>query len=439
MGKKRKVSSLIILLCLIVPSTLLAIDQKIAAKIDEEIEKNRAEIIKIRRFIHMNPELSNREYETSKLVANKLSSIGLEVKSGVAKTGVIGLLRGSLPGPTVGIRADMDALPIQELNTFPYRSLNAGVMHACGHDIHTSTALGTAIVLSTIKDKIRGSIKFIFQPAEEGAPAGEEGGAALMIKEGVLEDPAVRAMFALHVWPDLDAGQVGYASGYIMASSDHFTITIKGRSAHGAQPQEGVDAIIIAAEVISALQTIVSRSLDPTEPAVISIGKIQGGVRSNIIADKVVLEGTIRTLNEEVRNKIPVLIENITRGITQSYGASYTYEYEKDIAPLYNHPDFVQALLPALRKCLGEDNVVQIKSQMVAEDFAFFAEKVPAFMYLLGVRTPGQTATFPLHSPNFNPDEKAIPVGIKAMCYLVLNALEQQASLKGSSDSSPAR
>jgi amidohydrolase len=439
MAKKKRLFFLIILLCLIFPWTLPAIDRKISSTIDQEIEKNRTEIIKIRRFIHMNPELSNREYETAKLVANKLSSLGLEVKSGVAKTGVVGLLRGSLPGPTVAIRADMDALPIQELNTFPYRSLNPGVMHACGHDVHTAIALGTAMVLSTIKDKIRGSIKFVFQPAEEGAPAGEEGGAALMIKEGVLENPAVRAMFALHVWPDLDAGQAGYASGYIMASSDSFTITIRGRSAHGARPQEGVDAILVAAETVSALQTIISRSIDPTESAVISIGKIQGGIRSNIIADRVVLEGTIRTLNEEIRNKIPVLIENIIRGITQSHGASYTFEYEKQIPPLYNHPDFVQAVLPALINCLGEDNLVQVKSQMVAEDFAFFAEKVPAFIYLLGARTPGQPAPFPLHSPNFNSDERAIPVGIKVMCHLVLNALEQQASLKGSSASSPVR
>lgn len=442
MGERKNRFSLIhlfLLFNLIFPSALPALDQKIAQTIDQEIEKNRAEIIKIRRFIHMNPELSNREYETARLVANKLSSLGLEVKSGIARTGVVGLLRGGLPGPTVAIRADMDALPIQEQNTFPYRSLNPGVMHACGHDVHISIALGAAMVLSTIKNKIRGNIKFIFQPAEEGAPAGEEGGAALMIKEGALENPPVRAIFALHVWSDLDAGKAGYASGYIMASSDNFTITIKGKSAHGARPQEGIDAIVIAAEVISSLQTIISRSLDPTEPVVITVGKIQGGVRSNIIADKVVLEGTVRTLNEDVRNKIPGLMENIVKGITQSYGASYTLEYEKQLPPLYNHPEFVQVVLPGLKSCLGEDNLVQVKPQMVAEDFAYFAERIPAFMFLLGVRTPGQTNVAPLHSPNFNPDERAIPVGIKAMCHLVLNALEQQASLKSSSTDSGLR
>jgi len=437
MGKHLSNSILIsaILIGLLTGSVQLkAIDLKTAAAIDQEIEKNRAEIIKIRRFLHMNPELSNREYETSKLVANKLTALGLEVKTGVAKTGVVGLLTGALPGPTVAIRADMDALPVEEQNTFPYKSLNPGVMHACGHDVHTSIALGTAMVLSNFKDKIRGKIKFIFQPAEEGAPAGEEGGASLMIKEGVLADPPVRAIFGLHVWPDLKVGQVGYAEGYTMASSDSLTLTIKGKSAHGARPQEGIDAIVIAAEVISNLQNMNSRLVDPTEPLVISIGKIQGGVRSNIIADKVVMEGTVRTLSAELRDQIPEMIEKIAAGICQSYGASYNLDYERQLPPVYNHPEFVRLVIPWLFKSIGEANVVEVRPQLVAEDFAYYAERIPAFYFFLGVKGPTQMTAAPLHSPNFNPDERAISVGIKAMCHLVLNALEQQASLKTSGE-----
>jgi|YNPBryunderm2012_1023409.scaffolds.fasta_scaffold00153_13 amidohydrolase len=407
-----------------------AIDQTLTESIEQLLAKNRSEIIKIRRYLHMNPELSNREYETAKLIASKLEALGLEVKKGVAGTGVVGLLRGNLPGPTVAVRADMDALPIQELNNLPYRSLVPGVMHACGHDLHTSIALGTAMILSSLKSNLKGNVKFIFQPAEEGPPPGEEGGAALMIKEGVLENPLVRAIFALHVWPELEAGTVGFASGYFLASSDNFYLTIKGRSAHGARPHEGIDAILLAAEVITNLQTIVSRALDPTEAVVITVGKIQGGVRSNIIADTVQLEGTVRTLNERIRAQIPGLMEKIIKGLTQSYGATYEFKYERQLPPLYNHPDFVQAMLPALRSVLGENRVIEVKPQMVAEDFALFAEKIPAFMFLLGVRTPGQPSAAPLHSPYFNPDERAIPVGIRAMCHLVLNALEHQAALK---------
>lgn len=416
-----------------------AIDQKLAQTIDQEIEKNRAEMIKVRRYLHMNPELGNHEFETAKLVASKLSALGLEVKTGVAGTGVVGLLRGALSGPTVAIRADLDALPIQELNTFPYRSLNPGVMHACGHDFHTTIALGAATVLAAVKDRIKGNVRFIFQPAEEGLPAGQEGGAALMIKEGVLDNPPVRAIFALHVWPELKVGDIGYTAGYLMASSDNFIITIEGKSAHAARPQEGIDAVVLAAEVINNLQTIVSRAIDPTEPAVITIGKIQGGTKANIIAEKVEMEGTVRTLNDKVRERMPVLMEDIIRGLTQSYGASYSFKYEKGTPPVYNHPDLVQAMLPVLENAFSPERLVPVKPQMVAEDFALLAERVPAFMYLLGVRSPGQASAAPLHSPYFNPDERAIPVGIKAMCHLVLSALEQQAALKGTDSPTPVR
>jgi len=402
-----------------------AVDARTAQKIDEEVEKVRAEIIKIRRFLHMNPELSNREYETAKLAAAKLSSLGFDVKTGVALTGVVGLLRGGQPGATVACRADMDALPIQELTNVPFRSLNPGVMHACGHDIHTSIALGTAMVLNSLKDRVKGNVKFIFQPAEEGAPVDEEGGAALMIKEGVLEDPPVSAIFGLHVWPETAVGQALFSPGEIMASSDWFQITVKGRSAHGARPHEGIDAVVVAAEIVAALQSVVSRALDPADPAVLTIGKIEGGVRSNIIAERVTLEGTVRCLSEANRKKIPQVMESLVKNIAAGFGASTTFDYRPSNPSVYNNPELAQTMLPTLVRVLGRDRVQEFKPQLVAEDFAYYAQRIPGFFFFLGVRTPGQPSA-PLHSPAFNPDERSMALGIKVMCHLLLDALEKQ-------------
>ncbi len=407
---------------------LAGVDPKTAKRIDDEVEKARAEVIKIRRFIHMNPELGNREFETSKLVAAKLDTLGLEVRTGVAKTGVVALLRGSQPGITVAVRADMDALPIQETTGVPFKSLNPGVMHACGHDVHTSIALGTAMVLSTLKERMRGNITFLFQPAEEGAPEGEEGGAEVMVREGALDNPPVSAVFALHVWPEA-LGQVFVAPGFITASSDEFQITVKGRSAHGARPQEGVDAIVIAAEIVQALQTVVSRAVDPTDPAVVTIGTIQGGSRSNIIADKVTLVGTVRALSDANRKKIPPLMEAIIKGLCEMSGATYEFEYKPLYPAVYNNPELAATMVPSLVQLLGKDKVVDWKPQLIAEDFSFFAQKVPGFYFFLGVKGPAQTAPMPLHSPNFNPDERAIPLGIKLLCHLLLDALDQQSAI----------
>jgi len=407
---------------------LAGVDPKTAKRIDDEVEKARAEVVKIRRFIHMNPELGNREFETSKLVAAKLDTLGLEVRTGVAKTGVVGLLRGSQPGITVAIRADMDALPIQETTGLSFKSLNPGVMHACGHDVHTSIALGTAMVLSSLKDRMRGNITFLFQPAEEGAPEGEEGGAEVMVREGALDSPPVSAVFALHVWPEA-VGQVFVAPGFITASSDEFQITVKGRSAHGARPQEGVDAIVIAAEIVQALQTVVSRAVDPTDPAVVTIGTIQGGARTNIIADKVTLGGTVRALSDGNRKKIPPLMEAIVKGICEMSGATYEFEYKPLYPAVYNNPELAATMIPALVQLLGRDKVVDWKPQLIAEDFSFFAQKVPGFYFFLGVKGPAQTAPMPLHSPSFNPDERAIPLGIKLLCHLLLDGLDQQSAI----------
>jgi amidohydrolase len=403
----------------------MGIDDQTARLIDREIQSYKDEIIRTRRFLHMNPELGNREFETSNLIASKLLSFGLEVKTGIAKTGVTGLLRGAEQGMTIGLRADMDGLPIQELTNLSYRSLNPGVMHACGHDIHVAIALGTARVMSALREKINGNIKFLFQPAEEGSPEGEEGGADVMIHEGVLENPPIRAILGLHVWPE-NLGQVYFSAGPIMASSDWFKIVIGGKSSHGARPHEGIDAIALSSQVIVSLQSIVSRAVDPTDPAVVTIGKIEGGTKANIIAQKVTIEGTIRTLSETNRKKIPRLIQDVVRGITHSFGGSYDFQYKKGAPPLYNHPDLASILAPTLSRVLGEWNVRGIKPQMVAEDFSYFSQKIPSFYFFLGVKDPEKPSIAPLHSPYFNPDEKSIALGMKIMCHLLFDCLEHQ-------------
>ena len=414
---------------LLFPLKGLTVDKTTALRIEKEIQKHSREIIKIRRFLHMNPELSNREYETAKLVSAKLISLGLEVKKGVAKTGVVALLRGSQQGATVGIRADMDALPIQELTDVPFKSLNPGIMHACGHDVHTSIALGAAMVLTGLKDKIKGNIKFIFQPAEEGPPPGEEGGASLMIKEGVLQEPSVGAIFGLHVWPE-DLGKAYFIPGHMMASSDWFQIVIKGKSSHAARPHEGVDSIALASNIVVSLQSVISRTTNPTDPAVLTIGKINGGTRSNIIAEKVILEGTVRTLSDRNREKIPQLMENIVKGITHSFGADYTFSYRKGPPSLYNHPELAKIMLPTLLKVLGEEHVKELNPQMVAEDFSYYCQEIPGFYFFLGVKNPAQEAMAPLHNPYFNPDEESITLGIKIMCHLLLDCLDRQGHLE---------
>ncbi len=409
------------------PPAARPVDPKTARRIDQAIEKNKSEIVKIRRFIHMNPELGNREVETARLIASTLEPLGFEVRTGVAKTGVVAVLRGGQPGPAVAVRADMDALPVQEATGLPYKSLNPGVMHACGHDVHSSVVLGTALVLKALKDDLKGTVTFLFQPAEEGAPEGEEGGADLMVREGALDDPPVSAVFGFHVWPE-PTGRVFVAPGSVTAAADSFTITVKGRAAHGARPHEGIDAIVIAAEIVMALQTVVSRASDPTDPAVLTVGTIEGGTRRNIIADRVVLEGTIRTLSETNRKKLPALMESVVKNIAGIYGAGYQYEYKPGNPSVFNNPELAASMTPTLVRLLGKDRVVEWKPQMIAEDFAFLARKAPGFYFFLGVRAPGQAAA-PLHSPAFSPDESAIPLAVRIMSHLVLDALEGQSAL----------
>jgi amidohydrolase len=301
-------------------------------------------------------------------------------------------------------------------------------MHACGHDVHSSVVLGTALVLNALKDRFRGTVTFLFQPSEEGPPEGEEGGAELMVREGALDNPPAGAVFGFHVWPE-DLGTVLFAPGNVTAAADSFSITIKGRSAHGARPHEGVDAVVIAAEVVTALQTIVSRALDPTDPAVLTIGTIHGGVRRNIIADRVVLEGTVRTLSETNQRKVRQLMESVVRNVTEIYGADYQYEYIEGNPSVFNNPELAAAMTPTLAKLLGKDRIAAWKPQMIAEDFSFLARKVPGFYFFLGVKNPAQATAAPLHNPNFNPDERAIPLGMRILSHLLLDALNTQSAL----------
>jgi amidohydrolase len=397
-------------------------------------ESLRAKLVEQRRDFHMNPELSNREERTSRVVAEKLRALGLdEVRTGVGKYGVVALLKGKLPGgpnSVVAVRADMDALPIQETIDTPYKSRNDGVKHACGHDAHMTIQLGVAELLSKMRDRIHGSIKFIFQPAEEGAPPGERGGAQFMIEEDALENPRPSAIFGLHAMPNIEAGQIGYNSGPAMASSDRFSITIRGKKVHGAYPHDGVDAVVVAAECVTALQTIRSRRIDTQEPLVITLGSIHGGNRFNIIADEVKLEGTMRTLNEGVRARTIEMMKQTLAGVTSAYGASYEMAFGANNPVTYNDPALVEATLPVMRKLLGEKNVISPKPQMGAEDFSYYQKIIPGFFFFLGVGNREKGVTAMIHTPEFDIDEESLVVGVKAMSNVLLDYLDRTAAGK---------
>jgi amidohydrolase len=388
----------------------------------------RQKLIEQRRDFHIHPELSNREERTAKVVAERLRALGMdEVKTGVGKHGVVALLKGKLPGDVVAVRADMDALPIQETIDAPYKSKNDGVKHACGHDLHMTIELGVAEVLSKMRDRIHGTIKFIFQPAEEGPPVGERGGAPLMIAEGCLENPRPSAIFGLHVMPTIEVGQIGVNSGPAMASSDRFSITIRGKKVHGAYPHDGIDAVVVAAECITALQTIRSRRINTQEPLVITLGSIHGGNRFNIIADEVKLEGTMRTLNEAVRAKAMEMMKQTLAGITSAYGASYEIEFGNNNPVTYNDPALVEGTLPVMKRILGEKNVTTPLPQMGAEDFSAYQKVIPGFFYFLGVGNKAKGITAMVHTPEFDADEESLVIGVKVMSNVLLNYLDRNA------------
>jgi amidohydrolase len=381
-------------------------------------------LVETRRDIHRHPELGNREFRTGKLVAERLRALGLEVRHPVAKTGVVGILKGGRPGAVVAVRADLDALPIQERNDVPYKSENAGVKHACGHDAHTTILLGTAEVLAKMKDRLPGTVVFLFQPAEEGAPEGEEGGAPLMIKEGVLDQPKVQAVYGLHMDPTLEIGEVGWSIGPIYASSDRFVIEVQGKKTHGAYPHTGLDPVPVAAEMVQALQLIVSRQFDALSPKVLTIGSIHGGNRFNIIADQVTLEGTLRTLDADVRREMKARIQRTVTGVATTHGltAALRWVGEGNLATM-NDPALTRASVPSLQRVYGAAQTKEVKPQMGAEDFAALADRVPGLYIKMGVRNEAKGITAMIHTEDFDVDERVLPLGVKAMSTLVWDYL----------------
>lgn len=403
----------------------------LGSRMERAVERVTPEMVEFRHWLHANPELGNREFETARRVAGYLRSLGLEVETGVAHTGVVGVLRGGRPGPVVAVRADMDALPVTEQTDLAFKSTvtteylgqEVGVAHACGHDIHVTVALGVASVLESMREELPGTVKFLFQPAEEGPPPGEKGGASLMIEEGVLEDPAPEAIFALHAFPDLEVGQVGYQEGPAMAAVDHFEIDLHGRQSHGAYPHLSVDPVVMAAQAINALQTIRSRNLPTLEPSVVTVGIVRGGERFNIIPASVHLEGTVRTFDQEVRARVIERMEQILEGVTTAAGGSFDLEYRSNAPPTVNDPELARRVRPGLVRAVGEGDVVEVDPTMAGEDFAYFGEQIPGFYFRLGVVEPGTTSGG-LHTPTFRASDGAIPVGVRAMTAVVLEYLE---------------
>jgi len=378
---------------------------------------------KIRREIHMHPELAYQEIRTSRLVAKTLRAAGLDVTTGVAKTGVVALLRGGRPGKTVAMRGDMDALPITEQNNVPYRSRVDGVMHACGHDGNTTTVVGAALLLAQHRREIRGNVKFIFQPSEESPP----GGALPMIKEGALRKPKVDMILSLHVDSTIPTGRIGVRDGPMMAAADDFQFAVLGEASHGAKPHLGVDAIVLSAQVIQALQAIPSRRVNPVHPVVITCGTINGGYRRNVIADRVDVDGTIRTLDARDRKLVPRLVERTLSSVTKAAGGSYAFRYNEGYPILTCDPGVSEIVRRAARDTLGRRGVVEIgEPSMGGEDFAFFVNEVPGMMFRLGTMNKDRGFTYPWHHPRFDIDEEALWMGAAVLARAAMIYFEEQ-------------
>ncbi len=384
------------------------------------IQKHFDQIIADRRYLHQHPELSHQEVQTAAYIAKQLRAMGLEPRTGVGENGVVAVIEGARPGKCVALRADFDALPIVESTGLPFSSENEGVCHACGHDMHTAGLLGVARVLCDIRDQFSGCVKLVFQPAEEDVL---NCGALKMIADGVLENPKVDAMFGQHIWPYYPSGKVAIRDGAMMASSDRFHITIHGKSSHGSAPESGIDAITAAAQVISALQTIVSRRVSPLDSAVVTIGTIHGGARYNVIADTVKLEGTCRNLNPEVRNKMEERIRAIVEGVCTGMGATGELEYFRGYSPTVNNHELFPLVLETIKEVVGEENtVIPENSALGGEDFSYYCEKVPCVYFWSGILSPG-AEVYPLHNGNLNPDEGSLATTVEIMTRCALNFL----------------
>tara|TARA_R110002126_G_scaffold5310_8_gene28164 strand:- start:1970 stop:3277 length:1308 start_codon:yes stop_codon:yes gene_type:complete len=417
--------------------TTVAQTTALKTKINSKSEAIEAKVIEWRRDFHENPELGNREFKTAEKIAQHLRSLGMEVQTGVAKTGVVGILKGGKPGPVVALRADIDALPVKERVDIPFASKQEGeyngqkvsIMHACGHDTHIAMLMGTAEVLASVRKELKGIVKFIFQPAEEGAPDGEEGGAELMVKEGVLNNPKVDVIFGLHINAQTEVGTIKYRPEGTMAASDWFKIKISGKQTHGAYPWLGIDPIVTASQIILGLQTIVSRNLNIAETgAVISVGKIDAGVRSNVIPEELTMNGTIRTLDTKVQDMIHKRVKEVVSSIAESAGAKAEIVITKQTLVTYNDPNLTQKMLPTLQAVAGKNKVLLTPAVMGAEDFSFYQDKIPGLYFFIGGAPKGKAIaeTAPHHTPDFYIDESGFLLGVKTMANLTVDYMEMQ-------------
>lgn len=425
-----KIYFFLALLCSV--TTFAQVNSKLQSNIDKMAKDMEPKLIEWRRHFHQNPELSNREVKTAAKVAEHLKSLGIEVQTGVAHTGVVGILKGAKPGPVIALRADMDALPVTERNTLPFASkerttfngVETGVMHACGHDAHVSILMAVAEVLSKNKSELKGTVKFIFQPAEEGPPAGEEGGAGLMVKEGVLENPKPEVIFGMHIEAGYPLGKIMYRPGGMMAASDWFTIKVKGKQSHGAEPWLGVDPIVVSAQIINGIQTIVSRQSQLTKEAVvITIGRMQAGVRENIIPEEAMMAGTIRTLDADMQKIVHEKLRLTATKIAESSGATAEVTIDSKTPITYNDIALTEKMVGSLQKAVGTENVLRMNAVTGAEDFAYYQQKIPGLFIYVGAMLPEKTqATAPAHhTPDFMIDERGILPGLKAMLQLTID------------------